>query len=51
MDGESGESMELMEAVPLEELGEAELERLDLIYVNTFHFMRNLIVAKTRYVS
>ena len=28
MDGESGESMELMEEVPLEELGEAELERL-----------------------
>ena len=33
MDDESGESMELMEEVPLEELGEAELERLDLIYV------------------
>jgi len=28
MDDESGESMELMEEVPLEELGEAELERL-----------------------
>ena len=28
MDGKSGESMELMEEVPLEELGEAELERL-----------------------
>ena len=28
MDNESGESMELMEEVPLEELGEAELERL-----------------------
>jgi len=27
MDDESGESMELMEEVPLEELGEAELER------------------------
>jgi len=26
MDDESGESMELMEEVPLEELGEAELE-------------------------
>jgi len=26
---ESGESMELMEEVPLKELGEAELERLD----------------------
>ena len=28
MDDESGESMELVEEVPLEELGEAELERL-----------------------
>jgi len=28
MDGESGESMELMEEVPLIELGEEELERL-----------------------
>ena len=28
MDGESGESMELMEEVPLKELGEEELERL-----------------------
>ena len=28
MDDESGESMELMEEMPLEELGEAELERL-----------------------
>jgi len=28
MDDESGESMELMEEVPLRELGEAELERL-----------------------
>jgi len=28
MDDDSGESMELMEEVPLEELGEAELERL-----------------------
>ena len=28
MDDESGESMELMEEVPLEELEEAELERL-----------------------
>jgi len=28
MDGESGESMELMEEVPLDKLGEAELERL-----------------------
>ena len=28
IDDESGESMELMEEVPLEELGEAELERL-----------------------
>jgi len=28
MDDESGESMELMEEVPLKELGEAELERL-----------------------
>jgi len=28
MDDESGESMELMEDVPLEELGQAELERL-----------------------
>jgi len=28
MDDESGESMELMEEVPLEKLGEAELERL-----------------------
>jgi len=28
MDGESGESMELMEEVPLIELGDAELERL-----------------------
>ena len=28
MDDESGELMELMEEVPLEELGEAELERL-----------------------
>ena len=28
MDDDSGESMELMEKVPLEELGEAELERL-----------------------
>jgi len=27
MDDESGESMELMEEVPLKELGEAELER------------------------
>jgi len=27
-DDESGESMELMEEVPLKELGEAELERL-----------------------
>ena len=28
VDGESGESMELMEEVPLIELGDAELERL-----------------------
>jgi len=28
MDDESGESMKLMEEMPLEELGEAELERL-----------------------
>jgi len=28
MDDESGESMELVEEVPLKELGEAELERL-----------------------
>jgi len=28
MDDESGESMELMEEVPLKELGEADLERL-----------------------
>ena len=28
MDNESGESMELMEEMPLKELGEAELERL-----------------------
>jgi len=28
MDDESGESMELIKEVPLEELGEAELERL-----------------------
>jgi len=28
MDDESGESMELLEEVPLEQLGEAELERL-----------------------
>ena len=28
MDNESGDSMELMEEVPLRELGEAELERL-----------------------
>jgi len=28
MDNESGELMELMEEVPLKELGEAELERL-----------------------
>ena len=28
MDGESGESMELMEEMPLKEMGEAELERL-----------------------
>jgi len=28
MDDESGESMELMEEVPLKELGDAELERL-----------------------
>ena len=28
MDDESGESMELMREVPLDELGEAELERL-----------------------
>ena len=28
MDDESGESMELMEKIPLKELGEAELERL-----------------------
>ena len=28
MDDESGESMELMEEMPLKELGEAELERL-----------------------
>ena len=28
IDDESGESMELMEAVPHKELGEAELERL-----------------------
>jgi len=28
MDDESGESTELMEEVPLEELGETELERL-----------------------
>jgi len=28
MDDESGESMELMEEVPLKELGEAELDRL-----------------------
>ena len=30
MDDESGESIELMEEMPLKELGEAELERLDL---------------------
>ena len=29
MDDESGESMELMEEMPLKELGEAELERLE----------------------
>jgi len=29
MDDESGESMELIKEVPLEELGEAELERLE----------------------
>jgi len=28
MDEESGESMELMEEMPLKEMGEAELERL-----------------------
>jgi len=28
MDDESGESMELMEEVPLKEVGESELERL-----------------------
>jgi len=28
MDDESGESMELMDEVPLKELGDAELERL-----------------------
>ena len=28
MDDESGESMEVMEKVPLKELGESELERL-----------------------
>ena len=28
MDAESGESMELVEEVPVKELGEAELERL-----------------------
>ena len=28
MDDESGESMELMEEMPLKEMGEAELERL-----------------------
>ena len=28
MDDESGESMEMMEVVPLKELGESELERL-----------------------
>jgi len=28
MDDESGESMELMEEVPIKELGDAELERL-----------------------
>jgi len=28
MDDESGDSMELMEEVPLKELGEAEMERL-----------------------
>jgi len=28
MDDESGESMEMMEEVPLKKLGEAELERL-----------------------
>jgi len=28
MDDESGESMEVMEEMPLKELGEAELERL-----------------------
>jgi len=28
MDNESGESMELMEEVPLKEMGELELERL-----------------------
>jgi len=28
MDDETGESMELMEEVPLKELGESELERL-----------------------
>jgi len=28
MDDESGQSMELMEEVPLKELGDAELERL-----------------------
>ena len=28
MDAESGESMELVEEVPIKELGEAELERL-----------------------
>ena len=33
MDDESGESMELMEKMPLKELGEAELERLVRGYV------------------
>jgi len=28
MDDESGESMELMEEIPLKEMGEAQLERL-----------------------
>ena len=32
MDNESGELMELMEEVPLKELGEAELERLVFVW-------------------
>jgi len=37
MDDESGESMELMDEVPLKELGDVELERLGVDVIGQFY--------------